>query len=440
MDEPDDTLDDPATRRLTPQQRLVRVINIILVLALALNVFNGRAATLLHRVTRALGPQPVPPPTHLYVDLDVPWLTVAVDGRPQRIYAVGTGIALTLPRGRHVITWTGAPFLPQSCQLSVPDAAADTCAPLLEGALPLPGGGSASVLHAGEWFATVQPAARRTLFDAIQTALDDHDGTDTIQPGEGYALERHGVVTAAAPLHAQLSFQLEADLTGTLDPTCRPDASHPASYYCLAIAPYCQRLCALPWPLRGWGPNLQPAPEWLALAAYHSTWRYSTVDGRFAGEDTVDDPRGAAIGGQYALLRITWDASGWHARAFFGADLPVPLVLAQHNLVDDPTCYTAEGIIGDSESVNERASYTEIRAVTGSNLAIGCAIVADVAPSTNDSAPPAALAIYFYRFGILMSASVLAHRLRPNLPLASPAERQLALQLAALPGRVIFRA
>src|SRR5262249_4381980 len=151
-------LDDPATSRLTPQQRLVRVINIVLVLALALNVFNGRAATLLHRVTRALGPQPVPPPTHLYVDLDVPWLTVAVDGRPQRIYAVGAGIALTLSRGRHVITWTGAPFLPQSCQLSVPDAAADTCAPLLEGALPLPGGGSASVLHAGEWFATVQPA------------------------------------------------------------------------------------------------------------------------------------------------------------------------------------------------------------------------------------------------------------------------------------------
>ncbi len=441
MDDRDDDfpdLDDLARRRLTPKQRLVRALNIGIVLALALNLFTGSASRLLHSAARDTSPRQGLRFSYLYVDLDVPWVTVSMDGHPLRVDAVGSGTPSPLSPGRHVISWSGQPFLSQSCVLTIPVAPADTCAPLLEGALPFSGGASAGVLHASESLSTVQPSARSALLGAIRAALAARDSSDTIQPGERYVLERSGVVTATASLRARLSFQLDANPSAALPAPCMPDAAHPASSFCMVETQYCRQLCALPWPLRGEGASSRPASEWLALAVYHSSWEYLTPDGLTAGGDSATDPLGSAVAEQRALLRVTWDGAAWHAQVSFAADLPAPLVLAQRNLVDDPACFTAEESFGVNESAQERSAYTRIRTVTGPDLAAGCALVATVATSSSVSA--SGLAVYLYRFGVLLAASDLAHHFHPGLPLATPAERQLALQLAALPGRVIYPA
>jgi hypothetical protein len=354
------------------------------------------------------------------------------------VSAVGSGSAPVISRGRHVITWSGEPFLPQSCILTIPattSAPGDTCAPLLEGALPLPGGAYAGIFHAAESLATVQPIAQTALYDTIQATLDAKASADTIQPGERYVLGRHGIVTADMPLRAQLAFQLDADLSSAFPPPCRPDAAQPATSSCLVDIQYCTQVCAVPWSLRAAAAGAKSTADWLAFAVYHSSWTYTTLDGRDAGSDSATDPLGSAIAAQRALLRIAWKGTTWHVTASFDGELPAPLMLGGNTLVADPACLTAVEFIGGTETTQERAAYTQMRAITSRNLAEGCVLVATV---TSITAAPS-FATYLYRFGILYAASDLAHHYRSTLPLASPAQLQLAQSFLSIPGHVIFQ-
>ncbi|RAQ96638.1 hypothetical protein [Thermogemmatispora tikiterensis] len=63
-----------------------------------------------------------------YLSVDVPWTQITVDGQPLQQKSILAFISpLQLLRGTHLISWQAAPFREQSCTISVPPSAGDSC-------------------------------------------------------------------------------------------------------------------------------------------------------------------------------------------------------------------------------------------------------------------------------------------------------------------------
>ena len=63
-----------------------------------------------------------------YVDVSVPWTQVLIDGKLVHLPLLNKDVPLQLGYGHHIITWHAAPFVAQSCVLSMPQSTGDTCA------------------------------------------------------------------------------------------------------------------------------------------------------------------------------------------------------------------------------------------------------------------------------------------------------------------------
>src|SRR5256714_1185775 len=82
------------------------------------------AQSITQQVVLKLMPTPAPalPPGYdsFYIDKDIPWAKVFVDGHQMHLPRIGVDEPLKLGRGHHLISWRADPFLPQSCLLSIP--------------------------------------------------------------------------------------------------------------------------------------------------------------------------------------------------------------------------------------------------------------------------------------------------------------------------------
>src|SRR5215469_11876128 len=139
-----------ATRRprltLTPRQRMRRLIvagSAVLLALLILIVAVPGLGTGADSWLAGFVPTPtatLPPGTdRFYFIASVPDLQLSLDGHPvSPLPRIGTDPPLVLARGPHRLAWQEAPFLPQSCLLSVPFGVNDTCGTPIPVPVPLP--------------------------------------------------------------------------------------------------------------------------------------------------------------------------------------------------------------------------------------------------------------------------------------------------------------
>ena len=396
---------------------------------------------------------PTPPPAlplgydSFYIDKDIPWAKVFVDGHQIHLPRIGVDEPLKLGRGHHRISWRADPFLAQFCLLSIPFAIDDTCRFAFDQAVHTSSAYQIILLH--ESLNTLPPKQQAGLVSAIEAELGKLYTSETVQPGEEYAGE-NGPVTARQRLRATLHFQLDTNSNWV----CFANMQTHSGLLCGIDRQDCRQLCSTPWKFRLQETAASVGSGWFTLAMTRSSWDYATENGRIVARNQPISLVGPALGEQLLLLRIAWD-SAWHVKILLGPDLGPPIytntrskgVYGRYSrflndtvqVADDPACNVARLFIIRGLAVGPQAGESTlalVRLVSSSNPAIGCLVVV-TATDMMGKTPAAILppAYYIVRFGLLLTANPVAYLLRPGVPRADEYELSLVKQLATLPGQ-----
>ena len=425
---PADIASSPPTQalfaRLTRRQRSVRVGVIVCAVLLALAVILGGFPGLRQR---ALGlvpglettpTAPLAPGDDLFYLLpNPPGVVVAVDGHLlASLPFPGDPHPLRLVRGAHIFSWRSRlfPFAPLRCRVSVPHAATDTC-PIVVGQSQLPVGlvGVPGTVIGMQVSLRALPSgtnAAAQLPAAIQAALDTERSTAIVRPGERYFTVPPGQAgapaTATQPLRATRSVQLLTD-AGYPEPCILTQPAIP----CRFPGQDCGQLCTVTHPpttVAGSG------GAWVVAATVRASWDYQTLDGQVVARDVTE-----AFGVQLAVLRITWDTTGWHVTPIVGH---IPGFDAADDAVCDPARYALAGTPSWSFMMTDPLPGATVQFVSDATPTDGCAAV------LTHGAP----AIFLERFGVLMTVNDAAINPTDNLPVADATEQHLARHLLAV--------
>jgi hypothetical protein len=394
-------------------------------------------------------PTPAIPPGYdsFYIDKDIPWVKVFVDGHQIDLPRMGIDKPLKIGRGHHLISWHADPFQQQSCLLSIPFTIDNSCHFAFN--LVVYKSSMYQIILLRESLNTVSLDQRTALVSAIQAELEKLSTSETVQPGEQYAGES-GPVTARQPLRATLKFQLDTNSNWV----CFANMQTSDGLLCGIDKQDCRQLCSAPWQFKQQEAASSFASGWLTLVMTRSSWNYSTEDGRIVASDQPLSLRGSEQSRQLLLLRITWN-DAWYVKVLPGPDLGPPmytntksraafgrnerLIPDTVQVADDPACNVARpfviGGLATGSQVRE-SIHTIVRLVSSSDPAIGCLVITTATNTTNTTpAPVFQTAYYLVRFGILLTANPVAYFLRPKLPRADAYELSLVQQLATLPGQ-----
>jgi hypothetical protein len=427
-------------RRLSPRQRLLRVAVIAGAPLLALTVILGTTFISAQRRQLALNATATavhaPAYSHLYLDVEVPWLRVTLDGKtvtPPTLYQQPP-IALT--PGAHTLAWQADPFSAHVCTISMPPVDGDSCNGYVIGVFYSPTLPPARVLHLGEALSTVEPGYRVALTQAIQAALAASGGSDTVSPGEQYLMDGQGPVTATQPLTASLNVTAKLSETSLFPDNCRsliPTAMYPG---CVVSADDCADICALP------NENRQNAPgaaanEWLAVVPYGPSFTYATSDGRIIAAGQPLEWGGKGVGTQLAVVGVTWDGANWRVRVIFGPNVQSATLIQGQTVGGNPICLAADDMFSGGLDVQTFTSFGTTRIVSAANPAQGCVAQGIVGAQGATPTPGAPSALYLERFGLFYAANALARTDDPGMPVASPVEQTLAAQIAQQPGQTL---
>lgn len=352
-----------------------------------------------------------------YVDMSVPWTQVFIDGKLVHLPPLNEDVPLKLGYGHHNITWYAAPFVAQSCVLSVPQSTGDTCA-IAPDTLQQQET-SAQILLLRNGLLTLPFKQQTTLLQATQTAFANIQDNQLVQPGELYS-SSNGYSRATQPLYASLHFTFDV---------------HASGYTLYEVAgQQCQQLCIVPW---HYLPSQVAVPAtaktWVALSYVSSYWDYATADGRIVArnQSAVSDVAGTSA--YPVLLRVLWTGATWQVTPLIDANQAPPLVISSlipHHpptladkirLFDNPACVAARFLYSTVGT-----SYANVHFISGAHPAMGCLVI------VNDNAGQSSSAYYFEHLGVFLAANNTAHASQPHLPLADSYEHTLVEQLAAL--------
>ncbi|MGH2484669.1 MAG: hypothetical protein ACRDHE_01525, partial [Ktedonobacterales bacterium] len=308
QDDPNDgaasALEPLLARRLTSRQRLLRLAVIAGLPLLTLIVILGANESFRQRIhglvvgpTATLGPAS----NRIYLDIEVPWLRVMLDGHTVTPPILYQQPPITLTPGTHTLSWQADPFSTHICTISRPANGGDSCNAYVIGVYYSPSLPPARVLHLGEALSTVEPAYRAALTLAIQSALTASGGSDTVQPGEQYFVDGQGPATATQPLTATLTLTATLSATSPLPDNCRPATSGAAFPACAVDTASCADLCALPYANRVNVPAMA-ATDWLAVVPYTHSYTYTAPDGRVVADDQPLEYGGRGVGAQLAVF------------------------------------------------------------------------------------------------------------------------------------------
>lgn len=376
-----------------PRARFTLSATTVLLIALVvLLIVPGGPATIFQALGRAPASTPAPARDSMqdgYVTVEngAPWGTLRIDGHTQNLLALLEGVEpLRLPPGHHTLAYQAAPFPSLRCRISFPIASSDTCpvqvlAPESMGVRVLDLGSSPARLNASQYQAFV-----RTVEDALVTA----SSATRVTPGERYLNADGTIATATTPLSAQLIYSLDKQ------PGYQPIPAWP-SYLCTLV---CKRHDLII-------PSKNQA-AWVLVARSHATWQYTRPDGT-----TFTAPAAPqAVGSDFLLDVLAWWQNGWHAEV---------------NPTDPQraSCAIASTYARIAHAAQTRS--TAIETVAAAQDADGCLVEAGVFATNSTSTTD--LALYIYRFGVLLAVNDLAHHTTPQLPIASATARQLAARL-----------
>ena len=374
----------------------------------------------------------VPSVDLFYIDGAPSWGSAYLDGqRMKHLPLVGVDPPLRIARGQHVLEWKADPFQEQLCIVSVPaNFSVDTCH--YNNSVSLGGGGSAWLLSFPASLQLLPDKPRLALLQAVQAALDAPRSTETVRPGEVYnsTAPRPVFTMARQPLRATLHFQLDTSPLSLNSGPCTVNGQNNGQE-CVLWGQDCHVFCADPTAdttaaLR--------AQEWDVLGVVLPVWDYTTLNGKSIAQNQPDAFAGAQGYELVMPFHITWDGMGWH--------VSIPLEHANTLPFGNPFCSSVESEvqIDASLSAAELKNFAvSWKYASGSLAAAGCVAVAapNLSGLTSTPAPSYHVAAYcLQRFGVLLAANDVAHRLWPTLPMADAYEQHLALQLALSNGLV----
>jgi hypothetical protein len=414
--------------RFTPRQRQIQLFVTASLVVLVLFVIIGNIVSIPGFVTRILfGPTPAPTATIVpgadlfYVQGDPTWGRLFIDGRPMaHLPRIGIDAPLRLARGQHVLSWHAEPFNMQTCRVSVPPVSSDTCA--FGGSIQSNTATFAWVVYFSASLPNL-PLAQQTVVEKVaQAMLDTQKTKEMVRPGEVYAdVVKGGLVTATVPLTATLRFVLNTDISSHDPCTVFGQIGQP----CSMLGEDCLQFCSVA------SAELSNAPAlgWSFLAVVRTVWTFTTLQGLVIRQEDQDGYDGIAASQHLLPLRITWDSQGWHAAIADAATFPVPVDTSI-------ACATARDEIQASSilsAVLMENTPPYWHYVASSDASLGCLALAvpHTAGDTASALPnpiPLTSAYCLYRFGVLLAANAIAHRLWPTLPLADAYERSIVKQ------------
>lgn len=433
--------------RFSPRQRRLQMIITASIVVLAVLVILGSTASVRELVRGVfVRPAPTPVPTLapgadlFYVQGSPPWGHLTIDGHEvAHLPQISVDPPLRLSRGQHTLVWQAEPFQAQSCTVSIPSRyAMDTCS--YKATAQLNSGLIAWLITFSVSLATLPGEQRTALIQVARAAIDTQQSTDTVQPGELYALSPQDpackpsfpeplcYVTAKQPMKATLSFQLDTDAAAN-------EACAGPQPGCTFVYQNCHLFCT------GSAAESPASQQWDVFAAVRVAWEFATLDGRILARDVPDDSLWDSAFGQVndeslMLLRITWDSLGWHVTSPSDASV-------QNAGFLNPICGAAQVgvqllVLQPPADASGTPVYPQWQFASGPLPAAGCLAVGtpqeNAFTTPTPSTSPLLTAYCLHRFGVFLAANDIAHRFWPSLPVADAYEQGLAHQFAALIG------
>lgn len=430
--------------RFSPRQRRLQLTITSAIVVLAVIFLLVSTAPVRELARNVWFPSPPTPTPTLFPGVDLfyiqgtpSWGHFSLDGHPiARLPQINIDPPLRLSRGQHVLGWSAEPFQDQSCTLTIPGRYMDTCSP--RETVQLNSELSAWIIRFAESLNTLPNEQRTALIQAAQTALDTHQLTDTVRPGELYVLPPQNPACQPGPGEPMCYATAKQALRATLNLHLDTDTASNES--CAGQEPSCPYLNQQNCHLFCTDPVSRSSisQEWDVSVMVRPTWEFAGLDGRILERDVPDNSLRDYTTGQmknesFVSLRITWDSVGWHVI------FPVSTSVSDSNSFN-PTCAPAQDEVLSLEPPADASGpiYPLWQFVSSTLPAAGCLAVgnslqkADNSPTQTHSVPLKAYCLH--RFGILLAANDLAHRFWPYLPLADAYELRLAQQLASLSG------
>ena len=354
-----------------------------------------------------------------YFDANPTWGQLFIDGK--RVMhlpdsANANDKPLQLVRGKHLL-----PFVPQQCTVSVPfNTTTDTCH--FDLFTQYPKGIGAWLFRFPLSLAQLPHPMFTNLVTAVQTELDTHAPTETVLPGETYAVNTTGESTRRATqrLTAMLRYQL--DVENTLDGVCSTVLEE--STACTFNGQECYLFCAIPiLP----GEIRARTASWDVFATVQASWEYSTQDGTIVAQNQPELLGTTVVYDHLIPLHITWDGAKWHV-ALRSFQLSLSTIL-QLDVACNTALNTVKSVLVPAISEQARVGM-DWQYISGTNPAEGCLSIATLHVEQDTGSPSVAYCLH--RFGVFLAANDVAHRYWPEMPIADAHEQQLASQLAAL--------
>jgi hypothetical protein len=365
-----------------------------------------------------------------YIDLDIPWATVTLDGAALHVPAVGSAVPLVVAPGKHQLRWQADPFLPQGCLFSVPAAVDDTCPVEAAETAGLRDAPNAHLLLLRASLASLAPAQQRALSQAL-AAVGVY--TTALQAGESYPTGPTSEAITLQPANATLVVNLALNAEGKTDIGCETTLRALVMGACALGGRNCVQLCAAPWQMRQ-AAGASGAPRWLAFAVGRLAWTVTTPDGKAIAQN---QPVGSsATAGHLVPYSIAWENQAWRVKPLVGAELYAAINVADGDeIAADPACAAAyEAILGPGEQGEEKL---RLQFVSGAAPAAGCLVTISVLDAQGSPIPGQSGARYLYRLNQILAANEIAHRLNPHVPVVSGAQKAVVDQLASASGQML---
>lgn len=416
---------------LTPRQRMRRlavaggsVLLALLILIAAVPGLREGAGSWLAGFVPTPTATLLPGTDRFYFIASVPDIQLSMDGRSvSHLPRIGTDPPLVLAHGQHRISWNAAPFLPQSCLLSVPFGLNDTCGTPLPVSVPMRQASvAASIVLMRASLATLSANQQSAVVAAIQHGL--LNSTSAIQPGDHFAIAQ----VATQPLRGTLDFQLDTSSAFGTGDACAL-SSQPPYIVCNFNSNPCA-VCTIPTPvLASAGVAVAPS-SWYVITFASLSYMISTLSGQTLIANGPISQGGLAVADFTILIALTWDGVAWHVQPFLGPAydallqrLNASAAVSTQPLIPSPYfadlgCAAMSDFIGPNAAIN---NYRSVSFVSGPNPADGCLAIVTV-----DAASGTQKAYYLYRFGGLVAVNDVAQSQHSMWPAANAHERQIA--------------
>lgn len=413
---------------VTRQRRLqlaltISILAIVIIVILSSSVPVRTLAVRLFSAPTPVPTTPLAPGSDLFYINGAPtWGRVYLDGHLiAHLPRVAVDAPLRIARGQHVMLWRADPFQEQRCIVTVPpDYSVDTCH--YNDSVHLPVGGSAWLLSFPASLLILPDSSRLALLQTVQKALDAHNSTEIVRTGELYntSSPRGTFITAQQPLRATLHYQLD---TNPISPTSAPCTINGQNngLGCVVWGQDCYSFCADPTVTNS------SVNAWDVVGVILPVWDYTTLGGKSVAQNQPDAFAGAEGYESLLPLHIVWNGRAWR--------VTIPLDHANTLPFGNPLCAAAETEvqIDSSLSAAELKNFVvSWKYISGPTPATGCVAVATPNLSGLLITPPPSYHVAAYclqRFGVLLAANDVAHRLWPTMPVADAYEQQLARKL-----------